>query len=151
MKKTEGFTLVEMLVVISIVGILSTMIAVGVSRARSSAHDTRALADIGSLQRAIELSFIEETDYRTVLGDGCNAAGDQIVECDGTITGIIGDITLMRDLREHKGGCTSITTGCDYSVTEPATASTYQIGFWLEGGVAGYAKGAHYLTQAGIQ
>lgn len=55
MKKKKGFTLIEILVVISIIGLLSTLAMVSLNFARDRAKETKALHDIDSLKTAIKL------------------------------------------------------------------------------------------------
>lgn len=49
--KLKGFTLVELLIVILIVGLLAAMIMVALSTARKKSADARIMADIASLRR----------------------------------------------------------------------------------------------------
>ena len=53
--KAAGFTLVELLVVIAIIGLLAAVVVAAVSPARVKARDSRRIADVKSLQTAIEL------------------------------------------------------------------------------------------------
>ena len=53
----KGFTLVELLVVISIISILASIVIVGTNGARIRARDTRRLADVKSIQNALDLYF----------------------------------------------------------------------------------------------
>jgi general secretion pathway protein G len=59
----KGFTLIELLVVISIIGLLSTMSVYAVNVARSKARDTRRLADIKQIQKALDLYYLEHDTY----------------------------------------------------------------------------------------
>ncbi|MCD6568701.1 type II secretion system protein, partial [bacterium] len=43
--KNKGFTLIEMLIVISIIALLASMILVGMGGARAKARDSRRIAD----------------------------------------------------------------------------------------------------------
>lgn len=52
--KTRGFTLIELLVVIAIIGLLSTIIAAPIQNARKKARDAKKIAELKSLQLAIE-------------------------------------------------------------------------------------------------
>jgi prepilin-type N-terminal cleavage/methylation domain-containing protein len=78
----KGFTLIELLVVISIIGLLSTMTVYAVNVARSKARDTRRLADIKQIQKALDLYYLEHNTYPvsgncagTVQNSGwCNSA-----------------------------------------------------------------------------
>jgi prepilin-type N-terminal cleavage/methylation domain-containing protein len=55
MHKRSGFTLIELLVVISIIGLLSSVVLAALSTARKKARDARRMADIKSIQLALEL------------------------------------------------------------------------------------------------
>lgn len=66
--RTRGFTLIELLVVIAIIGLLSTIIAAPVQNARKKARDAKKIAELKSLQLAIE-QYGESNDgnYPTAL------------------------------------------------------------------------------------
>jgi prepilin-type N-terminal cleavage/methylation domain-containing protein len=55
LKTNEGFTLIELLVVVAILGILSSIILVGLTRAKSLAAFARTQLEFKSLVTAIEL------------------------------------------------------------------------------------------------
>ena len=56
-KKTKGFTLIELLVVISIIGLLASVVLASLNVARVKARDTRRIADMRSMQTALELYY----------------------------------------------------------------------------------------------
>jgi len=58
-----GFTLLEVLLVISTVGLLSSAVFVGVSRQIKKAHDAKRKTDIHELQVALELYFTDNQRY----------------------------------------------------------------------------------------
>lgn len=51
----KGFTLIELLVVIFIIGLLASIVIVGTGEARKKARDTKRMADLNSVQTALEL------------------------------------------------------------------------------------------------
>lgn len=59
----KAFTLVELLVVISVVGVLSTVVIGNVSRSISVAKDTALLNKLKSLQAGLELYHIDHGEY----------------------------------------------------------------------------------------
>jgi general secretion pathway protein G len=65
----KGFTLVEILVVVSIIGILTGVIIAGVSSARVKARDARRVADIKQISGAIENYFSSCYSYPSALTD----------------------------------------------------------------------------------
>lgn len=62
-KNGAGFTLIELLVVIAIVGLLSSIMIVGVNSAREKAKRTVALTNQKQLQKAVELYFNDMSFY----------------------------------------------------------------------------------------
>ena len=81
MRNKKGFTLIELLVVIAIIGLLSTLAVVSLNNARVKARDAKRMADIKTLQQAIEMHI---GDYEhapavpgswTVLATGAQADG----------------------------------------------------------------------------
>lgn len=58
MKKTlKGYTLIEMLMVVAIIGVLASSILIGLGSARSKARDARRITDLKSTQTALELYY----------------------------------------------------------------------------------------------
>lgn len=66
MKKSQskkGFTLIEVLIVVGIIGILSSVILVGLNSSRSRARDTRRVTDLRQTQQALELFYTKTGCY----------------------------------------------------------------------------------------
>ena len=63
MSKKSGFTLVEILIVVFIIGLLSSIILVGLSSFRARGRDARRVADLHLLQNGLELYFSKEGVY----------------------------------------------------------------------------------------
>lgn len=61
----EGFSLVELMVVIVIIGLLATVVIVNVMPAADRAAVTKARADIATLEQAIELYRLDNLRYPT--------------------------------------------------------------------------------------
>jgi prepilin-type N-terminal cleavage/methylation domain-containing protein len=59
MKKNQGFTLIEMLIVIAIIAVLSGIVLVGVVGFQASARDAKRVATLRSAQNAIELYYAQ--------------------------------------------------------------------------------------------
>lgn len=72
MKKEEGFTLIEVLVVVSIIGLLSSMILFFVSSVRVKARDAKRVADVTQLTKALELYYTSVGQYPISLVGGAS-------------------------------------------------------------------------------
>jgi type II secretion system protein G len=66
----KAFTLIEMLVVISIIGILATLVAANLNSARSRARDAQRKSDIKNLQTAMRLYYNDFGTYPGASGGG---------------------------------------------------------------------------------
>ena len=72
----KGFTLIELLVVIAIIGLLSSVILASLNGARIKSRDARRLADLKSLQTALELYYDSQSSpaYPTTSSGGTTVA-----------------------------------------------------------------------------
>lgn len=71
-EKRNGFTLLELLVVVAIIGLLASIVLVGVSKARANARDAKRQADIMSIVTGIELYYNSNGYYPfSAPGDIC--------------------------------------------------------------------------------
>ncbi len=59
----HGFTLVELMVVIVIIGLLATVVAINVLPSRDRAMVTKAKADIATLEQAVETYRLDNFDF----------------------------------------------------------------------------------------
>ncbi len=63
LKAVRGFTLVEVLTVIAIIGLLASIILVGLGTFRAKGRDTRRIADLRVTQTALELYYTKFNVY----------------------------------------------------------------------------------------
>ncbi len=78
-KHYEGFTLIEILVVVAVIGLLAAVITVALKSARASARDTKRKDDIGQVRKAIDLYYQEYGIYpSTSVGTGPTALSDSL-------------------------------------------------------------------------
>lgn len=93
----KGFTLVELLVVVSLIGILSTLVIANLNSARERARDAQRKSDLRNIQTALRLYYNDNGRYPA-------ASGSSISACSGTCTWgspwVNGSITYMGILPE---------------------------------------------------
>lgn len=63
----KGFTLIEMLVVISIIGVLTTLVAANINSARSRARDAERKSDIKNITTALRVYYNDKNRYPETL------------------------------------------------------------------------------------
>lgn len=67
-RSQKGFTLVELLVVIAVIGLIASVVVVSLGTVREKARDTRRKEDLDALRKALEIYYAEEEKYPTTNG-----------------------------------------------------------------------------------
>lgn len=91
-KKQEGFTLIEIMVVILILGLLATLVVQSLRGATDKAKRTKAMADIAELKTALDRYYIDIGSYPTSdqgLAALVNPPGSQTDPTGGSDAGYI--------------------------------------------------------------
>ncbi len=73
-KSTRGFTLIELLVVIAIIGILSSVVLASLNTARTKGNDAARIANVKSLETAMELYYNTNNTYPQAGCINCGTA-----------------------------------------------------------------------------
>ncbi len=119
----KGFTLIELLVVIVIIGIIASLTFVALNSVRAKARDTKRIADISNIQKALEIYKNDNGVYPTYATSG---------------TALVANgQTYMA-----KVPTSPTNAGSDvYTYTSTSPYSSYQIAYNLEKGVQDTGSG----------
>lgn len=66
---SRGFTLIEILVVVAIIGVLAAAVLAFLNTARVGSRDSRRLGDVKELQTALQFYFDKHSTYPETLAD----------------------------------------------------------------------------------
>jgi prepilin-type N-terminal cleavage/methylation domain-containing protein len=143
-KNIFGFTLVELLIVIAIVGILAVTSIIILNQARIKSRDAKRVSDIQVIRAGLEQHWLEKASYPTTasqvqLGTG----GYSVLTANGFEASPTGLVYLAKVPVDPKSAtyylyqCTSGSTG-------------YTIQFTTEGVTAYGAAGIYYAHSNGV-
>jgi len=146
--KRQGFTLIELLVVIAIIGLLSTLAVVALNNARSKGRDAKRVADIKTIQTALELYFADSNGYpdgKTATETLGQAGALTLSKTAGFADAVVGTTYMGKVPANPTPG------GAAYTYKTDAVAGTiYTIGFTLEEATGSLATGANCAQPSGI-
>lgn len=96
LNKIKGFTVVELLVVISIIGVLASVILTNLDNARGLARDAVRILDMREIQTGLALYYFKNNTFPPAITDTCTGAGgwDYGPCTDGAVV----DNTFISDL-----------------------------------------------------
>lgn len=131
--KNKGFTIIELMVVVAIIGILAALITISFSDARAKSRDGRRMEDLKSLSNAFNLYYSQFHRFPDT--------GGWDIELDGTISDSVSDTLILNNsmpapIRDP------LSPGTDYVYNSPVGGLDYTITFCMEtNSIKGYIKG----------
>ena len=141
-ERSRGFTLVEMLLVIAIIGILATIVGLAVSSARAKARDVQRVDAVKTIQTALMSFKIDQGRYPT---EAEFASGSLIVTSTrGTTTYLV---KIPSAPRVNDGvACASST----FNYIPATDGRTYLLGYCLGAELDNLASGWHCANPDGM-
>ncbi len=159
MTSRKGFTVVEILVALAIIGLIGTFAAIAVSSARSKERDATRLSHVRQVQSALEDFFVDNNAYPagTGLALGFSAAGCLNTDgftpsCEASATNVILRAVPATVASGLKGQSACGGAGNAYCYNQISSGQTYSIQFELENDVplANLVKGLNCATPDGM-
>lgn len=144
-KDGRGFTIVELLIVIVIIGILATLVIVTFAGAQRKARNTKTIANVRAYYNMIEAYYASNGHYPATPNEGqgtvtmvCLGLGYENGSC-GIITGtqVYESEEFMDEIKSTLGGGTSNQTINDVAGAvgdESFIGAAYGVDVWLHGG-----------------
>ncbi len=136
--KKHGFTLVELLVAVAIIGLIVTISTVSYSKISSGVRDNRRLSDVIQIQQALELYHRDEGFYPAVLTSG---------------QALIGSSTNNVYLAKVPSAPTPSDNNCSSSneyIYTFISDDNYNLSYCLGSNTSKASGGVHCATQNGI-
>ncbi len=130
MKREKGFTLIELMVVIVIIGILSAVALPRFMTQQKKAKEGTAWADLDSMTTALEMYYLDCDTYILATSKSTGALDELVVDAE-TIGGWSGPYMKYRRTTSDTSNLPQDPWGNEY--TYEGTSSAYTV--WCIGGV----------------
>jgi prepilin-type N-terminal cleavage/methylation domain-containing protein len=153
-EKSKGFSLVEILIVIGIVGLVLTIVFFSLNAKQKETRDVKRMSDINLLRNALSVVKNETGSYDRSfcdLGAVSACAGKENSE----LLKFIPDLKNLKDPEATTPSCVDAkvcaTSNCNYAFSK-LDSEDYEIRFHLEKGVDNLPeKGCYIATPLGIR
>lgn len=124
--KNKGFTLIEMLIVVAIIGILSGVVLIGLGPVQRGGRDARRISDLRQVQNGLELYFNKCGYYPGAAAAASCPAFTQITTWSALTTALTGSNIGISTVPNDP------TSGRNYYYGTDGTGSGYVLGATLE-------------------
>ncbi|MCX6793346.1 MAG: prepilin-type N-terminal cleavage/methylation domain-containing protein [Candidatus Falkowbacteria bacterium] len=138
LKYKKGFSFVELMVVISIIAVLSTMAIISLNSSRVKSRDSKRVADVKQLSSALEMYYNRNGAYPTLV-----TSGEALKSPDGLITYMA---SVPSAPTPNDGNCSPEQNAFSYE----QIGTSYVVSFCLGGKAGDLIGGMAYATPRGI-
>ncbi len=148
--KKQGFSLIELLVVVAIMGLLAAMSIISLNTARARARDARRLSDVKQIQTALEMYFADINNYPTTpaaFEGACLSNSGFAATCGADIY-----MAKIPQNPEPRGDGDCPDTNYTYQAVAQGTETlaSYYIKYCIGDKSGDITVGTHYATPNGI-
>lgn len=121
-KKTKGFTFIEIMVVVTIIAMLAALVSTTVRYVRISGRDSKRVNDINEIRSALNLYYSKYSQYPTAVTPGQSF----------TINGTIYLSTVPTNPQPYDdGSCADGSPSPEYVYTQTSSGLSYTLVFCL--------------------
>lgn len=96
-KKNSGFTLIEMIIVVAIIGLLSTLLLISVSGIRKNSIDTRRKANLENVRGAVNMYYSVKSSWPALSGGNDGDKWDNLINTLATSGYLTDNISADED------------------------------------------------------
>jgi len=153
-EKSKGFSLVELLIVVGVIGLILTIVFFSLNAKQKESRDLKRMSDINLLRNALEVVKNQTGGYdRSFCEEG--AVNSCATKENSELLKFIPDLKNVKDPSEVAVNCSKTdvcrSDTCNYAFTK-LSDTEYEIQFHLETGVDGYPdQGCYIASQQGIR
>ncbi len=168
--RQRGFTLVELLVILSIIAFLMAAVILALSNSRQKSRNAKRVADIKQISSALDLfvthcgaypveatALVIDSTQKLFTGTG---TGCGTLTGSSSVNGGIGDISVSLGASNTvlvaqfvsapippDGSCTEAAGSNQYTYTRVSTTPTYTLTFCLGAATGGFSAGVNTITR----
>lgn len=147
-RQSLGFTIIELLVVVGIIGLLASTIIVALGNARLKGRDARRLEDMGQIKSGLDIYYSHGSGYAATADFNASQSSGTILACSGeSAFKVPQDPKYNADptfayVYSHVGTAQS---GCGSSIYP-----NFKVQFKIEGDTSLGPPGTYWLSPRGI-